>query len=177
MFGATNIGRDNAKSKYLHSDYGIAFDRKGKWNFGNAFARKVIIFGVDTNNRKNDFLVLGEGDAFGNDGSFGSSEKKLSINFSKAKIKFNWVCITMVIIVICLLTEKIYKFKANNKNVNFPNQFCIGRISHKFDYVEAEEVSLKGNMYDFADDYGAIDKSDILDMHKHSMVKNYIKNV
>ena len=80
----------------------------------------------------------------------------------------------MVIIVICLLTENIYKFKANNKNVNFPNQFCIGSISHKF---EAEEVSLKGNVYDFADDYGAIDKSDILDMHKHSMVKNYIKNV
>ena len=42
----------------VSSDYGIAFDGKGEWNFGNDFARNVIIFGVDnsssyhTDNRK-----------------------------------------------------------------------------------------------------------------------------
>ena len=51
---------------------------------------------------------------------------------------------TMVIKAICLLTEKkIYKFKANNKNVNFPYQFCQASMPNKFDYVEAEEVTVK----------------------------------
>ena len=48
----------------------------------------------------------------------------------------------MLIIVICLLTEKKkadnkilnfkFKFQADNKNVNFPTQFCLGNISNKF---------------------------------------------
>ena len=44
----------------------MIFDGAGQWNFGNDFARNVAIFGVDnssssqTNNRKNNFLVLGE---------------------------------------------------------------------------------------------------------------------
>ena len=37
-----------------------------------------------------------------------------------------------------------------------------------------EEVSLKGNMQDFSDDYNAIDKCDILNGHKYLMVKNNI---
>ena len=58
---------------------------------------------------------------------------------------------------------KIYKLKkVNNKIVNFSSQFCLGSISNKFDYVDAEEVSLKGNIYDFSVDYDAIDKSEYL---------------
>ena len=68
----------------------------------------------------------------------------------------------------------IYKFKASNKNVNFPSQFCLGSISNKFDYVDSEEVSLKRNVYDFSVDYGAIDKSIILNIHKQLMIKNNI---
>ena len=52
------------------------------------------------------------------------------------------------IIVICFLKEKIYKFKANNKNINLPSQFSLGSISNKFDYVKLQEISLKGNVYD-----------------------------
>ena len=45
----------------------------------------------------------------------------------------------MVIIVICSLTEKrIYKFKADSKNVNFPPQFCLGIISEKFNQNESK---------------------------------------
>ena len=37
----------------------------------------------------------------------------------------------MLIIVICVLMEKKpFKFKAENKNVNFPTQFCLGSISN-----------------------------------------------
>ena len=55
--------------------------------------------------------------------------------------------------------REIYKFKASNKNVNFPSQFCLGTIPNKFDYIDSEEVSLKRNVYDFQADYNALDKS------------------
>ena len=39
----------------------------------------------------------------------------------------------MAIILICLFNGKeIFKFKADNKNVNFPTQFCLGIISNGF---------------------------------------------
>ena len=44
----------------------MAFDGEGFWSFDNASARNVLIFGVGnsssshTDNRKNNFLVLGE---------------------------------------------------------------------------------------------------------------------
>ena len=47
-------------------------------------------------------------------------------------------------------------------------------MSNKFDYVDSEEASLKGNMYDISVDYDAIDKSDILNIHKYLMAKNNI---
>ena len=59
----------------------MAFDGKGSWSFNDDFARNVIIFGVDnsssshTDHLKNDFLILGEGDTFGIDGSFGTHKK------------------------------------------------------------------------------------------------------
>ena len=63
------------------------------------------------------------------------------------------------------------RFKANNGSVNFPSQFCLGSISNKYRYTEAEEVSLKGNVYDFSIDYGKIGVDDILDIHKYLMKK------
>ena len=44
----------------------MAFDGEGFWSFDNGSARNVVIFGVGnsssshTDNRKNNFLVLGE---------------------------------------------------------------------------------------------------------------------
>ena len=77
------------KSKFTYNDQQIAFE-EGSWSFGNDFATNVVIFGVDnsssshTDNRKNIFLVLGEGSTQGiNDGT-GVAEKKISFNFSKA---------------------------------------------------------------------------------------------
>ena len=59
-----------------------------------------------------------------------------------------------MIIVICYLfanVKKIFKFKTNNKNVNFPAKFCLENIGNGFG------------------------KSDILNIHKYLMVKNNIK--
>ena len=62
------------------------------------FARHVVIFCVDKNssslseNRKNNFLVLGQGPIYGINGNFGSSEKNFSVDFSKGNTKF---CLSM----------------------------------------------------------------------------------
>ena len=62
--------------------------------------------------------------------------------------------------------KEIYKLKASNKSNNFPSQYCLGSISNEFDRVDTKEVSFKGNVYDFSVDYEAIDKSNILNIHK-----------
>ena len=40
-----------------------------------------------------------------------------------------------------------FKSKADNENVNFPTQFCLGSIYNGFGDTEYREVSLKGNVY------------------------------
>ena len=88
LFGATNIVKNYDEEKYVDGGYEITFDSTGSWSFNNDTARNVIIFGVDnsssshSDNRKNNFLVLGEGPFFGSNGSFGSQGRKFSINFS-----------------------------------------------------------------------------------------------
>ena len=47
-------------------------------------------------------------------------------------------------------------------------------LSNKFDYVDSEEVSLKRNLCDFSVDYDAIDKSNILNIHKYLMNKSHL---
>ena len=71
--------------------------------------------------------------------------------------------------------KEIFKFKADNQNVNFPSQFCLRSISDGFSNIESREVSLNGNVYDFLVDYNSIDKSDILNIHKYLITKNNMK--
>ena len=94
LFGAINKVKNSDKEKYVYSVYGVTFDSAGSWGFGNDFARNVIVFGVDNNssshsdNRKNNFLILGECPTYGINGSFGVPEKKFSINFTKQAQNF-----------------------------------------------------------------------------------------
>ena len=94
-------------------------------------------------------------------------KKKFSINFSKANTK---LCLSLHDNAdnsyLFVNGKEIFKFKAGNKNVNFPTQFCLGSISNGFSALESREVSLNGNIYDFSVDYNSIDKSDILNIHK-----------
>ena len=95
----------------MYSGYAITFDSGGSWNFNNEIARNVIIFGVDnsstshSDNRKDNFLILGEGSTFGINGNFGS-KKKICINLLKQTQNVVKVRIIMLTIVICLLMEK-----------------------------------------------------------------------
>ena len=58
--------------------------------------------------------------------------------------------------------KEVFKFKADNKNINFPTQFCLRSIPNGFSTAESREVYLNGNVYDFSVHYNSIDKSDIL---------------
>ena len=53
--------------------------------------------------------------------------------------------------------------------------FHLGSISNEFESDDLNEVSFKGNVYDFSVDYSATAKSNILNIHKYLMKKIYIK--
>ena len=79
----------------MYSVHWVAVDEAGFWDFDNDFAKNDVIFGVynssssHIDNRKNNVLVTvtGERPTYDTNGSVGTTEKKLSINFSKAKKK------------------------------------------------------------------------------------------
>ena len=128
LFEATNIVNNSEKEKYVYSGHGITFNSTDWWSFGNDTTRNVIIFGVDNSlsshvdNWINNFLVLGLGPTFGINGSFSSPEKEISINFTKANTKF---CLSLHYNAdnsyLFVNGKEIFKFIADNKNVNFPN--------------------------------------------------------
>ena len=116
--------------------------------------------------------MLSEGLTYGINESFGAPEKKSNINFSKGNTKF---CLSLHYNDenrhLFVKGKEIFLFKANNGNVNFPTQFCLGSISNGFGATE----SRKGKVYDFSVDHNDISKSYILNIHKYLMVTNNIK--
>ena len=110
-------------------------------------------------NRKINILLLGCCPTFGIIGSFGSAEKKFSINFSKAnrnfRLNFHYNVDNSYLLV---NGKEIFKFKSDIKIVNLPTQFCLGSISNGVSATESSEVFLNGNVYDFSVDYNTIVK-------------------
>ena len=47
LFGAVKLTKNPDIDKYKYSGYGIGFDRRGQFSFGNEFCQNVITFGVD----------------------------------------------------------------------------------------------------------------------------------
>ena len=139
FFRVTSILKNSHKEKYVYSRKGVTFHRAGWWYFNSDTARYVIVFGVDnsssshSDNRKTKFLIFGEDQTFGINGSFGSPEKKFSINFTKANTK---LCLSFHLNAdnssLFVNGKDIFKYKDDNKNVNFPTQFCFGSISNGF---------------------------------------------
>ena len=66
LFGAVSLTTHNDIDLYKYSGYGIGFDRKGEFSFGNGFGRNCKIWGADmsgsahANNKTKDILVLGK---------------------------------------------------------------------------------------------------------------------
>ena len=83
-------------------------------------------------------MVLGLCPSFGINGSFGSPDEKISIDFTKANTKF---CLSLHCNAdnsyLFVNGKEIIKFKANNKNANFPTRFCLGSISDRFSATES----------------------------------------
>ena len=163
MVGATNIAKSIDKEEWVFSGFGIVLDGTGSWNFGNDYARNVLIVGVDnsfsfhTENLKHYFLVSGKGPSCGINENFVSPDKKFSHTFSNKNSKFcrslHYNCDNSYLFA---KGKEIFKSKAKNKSVNFSTQFCLGSISNGLDATEFRELSLKGNLHD------SIDKSSIL---------------
>ena len=101
--------------------------------------------------------MLGEWLTFCINDSFVVWEKIFSINFSKANSKFflslNYNRDNSYLFV---NGKEIFKFEADNKNLNFPMQFFLGSISNSA--TEARQSSLNGNVYNFSFDCNSIDK-------------------
>ena len=98
LFGASNVVKNSDKEIHVYSGCGTTFDSAGSWSFDNAFARNGVIFGVSNSllshadDRKNNFLVLGENPIVGINGTFGLPAKNFIINFSKGNTKFSLSC-------------------------------------------------------------------------------------
>ena len=77
----------------MYSDYGITVNSKDWWSFDNDATKNLEIFGVDNSSLshvddpQNHFLTLGLSPTFGINESFGSPEKKPSLNFTKTNTK------------------------------------------------------------------------------------------
>lgn len=82
--------------KWVYNGYRTAFDGGHSWSFVSASAGNVKIFDAGkkssshTDNRKNKFLILGEGATFSIHRRFGSPKKRFSINFSKTRTRVYW---------------------------------------------------------------------------------------
>ena len=77
-----------------------------------------------SDNRKYNFIILGEGDTFGFNGSFGAPEKGLVLILVKQTQNFAWVYIIMLIIVICLVMEtNLLSLKSAIKMLTFQHNF------------------------------------------------------
>ena len=119
MFRAVTFTKDVDIYQYKYSGYGIGFDRKGEFSFGNGFGRNCIIFGVDmsssvhANNKTKNILVLGKDFVQGLGNTTIYTEKLYSINFTENDRKF---CLSLnyngANSYLFVNGTKIHKFKA-----------------------------------------------------------------
>ena len=124
--------------QYEYSGYGIGFDRKGEFTFGNAFSRNCIIFGVDMSSsvhvdyKKKDILILGKGPTQGLDGATLTAEKLYSINFTENNKKN---CLSLhyngTNSYSFVNGTEIHKFKAKDSEI-VATPLCLGNISKDF---------------------------------------------
>ena len=96
MFGAVSLTTDVDIDQYEYSGYGVGFDRKGEFSFGNGFGRNCITFGanssVHANNKTKNILVLGKDFVQGLENTTIYAQKLYSINFTKNNKK---ICLSL----------------------------------------------------------------------------------
>ena len=138
LFRAVSMTKNADIDEKKYSGYGVGFDRKGTFSFGNGFGRNCITFGVDmrssahVDNKKKYILILGKGPTQGLDGTTLAAEKKYSINFTENNKKF---CLSLhysgANSYLFVNGTKINKFKATDSEI-VANPLCLGNISKDF---------------------------------------------
>ena len=175
MFGSVKLTKNPDIDKHKYSGYGIGFDRKGEFSFGNKFGQNVIIFGADmsssihsTNKTKN-ILVLGKDFAQRLDDTTIYTEKLYSINFTKTNIKFSLsLHYNGSNSYLFVNDTDIQRFKTKDSEI-IAAPICLGNISRDFSVDNMKNTGLNGYVYDFSVDYDFIANDKILDIHKYLM--------
>ena len=122
--------------------------------------------------RKKDILILGKDPTQGLEHAL-NAEKIYSINFTATGKKF---CLSLYYnganSYLFVNGTEIIKFKATGSEI-VATQLCLGNISKEWSVDNIVKSGLRGYVYDFSVDYGAI-AVDILDIHNYFMKKNDI---
>ena len=136
--------------QYKYSGYGIRFDRKGEFSFGNGFRRNCIIFvedmssSVHANNKTKNILVLGKDFVEGLDNVTIYAEKLYSINFTENNTKF---CLSLhyngANSYLFANSTEIHKFKAKDSEI-VASRVCLGNISKDSSVDNMKETGLNG---------------------------------
>ena len=123
-------------------------------------------------NKKKDILILGKGPTRGLDYKL-ASEKVYSINFTKENtgvflsLHYNGANSYLFV-----NDTEIIEFKAKDSEITaYP--LCLGKISKDRSVDNMKKTGLKGYVYEISVDYNANTVSDILDIHKYLMKKNF----
>ena len=134
LFSSVKLTKNPDVDKYKYSGYGIGFDRRGQFSFGDGFGQNVIIFGVDmsssthANNKTKNILVLGKGFIQGIDNKTIYAEKMYSINFTKNNTKF---CLSLHYngsnSYLFVNGKEIHKFKSKDSGI-LAATLCLGNI-------------------------------------------------
>ena len=168
LFGAVSLTKNADIDKYKYSGYGIGFDRRNVYLFGNGFGRNVITFGVDmsssvhVDNKGKCILISCEGRTQGLEHTL-TAEKLYSINFTENNKKF---CLSLhyngANSYLLVNSTEIHKFKARYSEI-IGSPLCLGNISKDWSVGNMKKAGLNGYVYNFSVDCDAI-AVDILDM-------------
>ena len=181
MFGFVKLTKNPDIDRYKFSGYGIGFDRKGEFSFGNGFGQNVVIFGADMSNsihsinKTKNILVLGNDSVPGLDNTTIYAEKLYSINLTKTNTKF---CLSLHYngsnSYLFVNSTEIHKYKTKDSEI-IAAPICLGNISRDASVDDMKKSGLNGYAYDFSVDYDFIANDKIVDIHKYLTKKNYIK--
>ena len=113
--------------QYKYSGYGIRFDRRGEFSFGDGFGADMSS-SVHANNKRRSILVLGKYFTQGLDNTTNYAEKLYSIDFTKINTKF---CVSLhyngANSYLFVNGTEIHKLKAKDSEI-VANPLCLGKI-------------------------------------------------
>ena len=177
--------KDTNTSHYKYTGYGICFDRKLFFSFGNrSDARNVIILGTDMTfsgsdyTGRNNFYVLGKTfmQRFSTDGAGHTISQKgiCKTNMSKPEKRFvlslhyngdNYY----------LFVNGVQQLKFKSSISHTDNLSCLGNFSSDWSIKNSTKTGLYGSVHDFAVDYVAINGvKTIYDIHRYLITKHNI---